>query len=63
MPFLSLSIVNRFGENDTLECETIDDTREALESFLDAEETAPSLSLHNAIVTLQDALQEASEVA
>jgi hypothetical protein len=57
MSFLSIPIINRFGENDFLECETLNDAREALESLLDAEETRPSLSLHSAIVTLRDVLE------
>jgi hypothetical protein len=60
VPFLSIPIVNRYGENDLLECETLDDARGALESLLDEEEIRPSLSLHNAIVTLRDALESAS---
>jgi hypothetical protein len=60
MPFLSIPIVNRYGENDLLECETLGDAREVLESILDEEEIRPSLSLHHAIVTLRDALESAS---
>jgi hypothetical protein len=60
---LSFYICNRYGEIELVEYETLEAAKDGLEALLDEDEARPNLSLHHAIVTLQDALEEASEAA
>jgi hypothetical protein len=60
---LSFYICNRYGEIELIEYETLEAAKDGLEALLDEDEARPNLSLHHAIVTLQDALGEASEAA
>ena len=58
---LSFYICNRYGEIELIEYETLEAAKDGLEALLDEDEARPNLSLHHAIVTLQDALEGASE--
>jgi hypothetical protein len=56
---LSFYICDRYGDIHCMEYETLDDARSGLEALLDEDEARPNLSLHHAIVTLQEALESA----